>query len=82
MAAMLIRNIDDDVKAKLKARAKRNGRSLEAEVRNVLLKSARTEPPAVGLGSQIRAMFSEFDAADLDLELPPRQVSEPIDFEE
>ena len=36
MAALTIRNLDDDVKAKLRIRAAHNGRSMEAEVRDIL----------------------------------------------
>jgi len=36
MAALTIRNLDDDVKAKLRIRAAHNGRSMEAEVREIL----------------------------------------------
>ena len=36
MAQLVVRNLPDDVKERLKARAKRHGRSLEAEVREIL----------------------------------------------
>lgn len=36
MPTLTVRNVDDDVVAALKARAKRNKRSLEAEVRMLL----------------------------------------------
>ena len=36
MSTLTVRNVDDDVVAALKARAKRNKRSLEAEVRMLL----------------------------------------------
>lgn len=36
MAALTIRNLDDDVKTKLRIRAAHNGRSMEAEVREIL----------------------------------------------
>ncbi|MGH6920410.1 MAG: FitA-like ribbon-helix-helix domain-containing protein [Geminicoccaceae bacterium] len=36
MSTLTVRNLDDDVVAALKARAKRNKRSLEAEVRMLL----------------------------------------------
>ena len=41
MASVTIRNLDDDVVAKLKARAKANHRSLEAELRQLLSDAAR-----------------------------------------
>ena len=36
MAQLVVRNLEDDVKERLQARAKSKGRSLEAEVRNIL----------------------------------------------
>ena len=47
MADLLIRGIDDQVVARLKARAKRNGRSLQAEVRLILEQAARSEEIAI-----------------------------------
>lgn len=40
MSTLTVRNVDDDVVAALKARARRNKRSLEAEVRVVLRDAA------------------------------------------
>ncbi len=40
MANVTIRNLDDDVVARLKERAKANRRSLEAELREILTRSA------------------------------------------
>lgn len=42
MANLTIRNLDDEVVAKLKARADSNNRSLEAELREVLGRAAET----------------------------------------
>jgi antitoxin FitA len=36
MAQLIVRKLDDDVKERLKARAKKHGRSLEAEARAIL----------------------------------------------
>ena len=58
MAQLVVRNLDDDVKARLQARARRHKRSLEAEVRDILQAAARVEErPAGGLGSEIAALF-------------------------
>jgi len=40
MAQVLIRELDDDVVTRLKERAQRNGRSLEAELRGILEQAA------------------------------------------
>ena len=60
MAQILVRNVEESVKAELQRRAKRNGRSMEAEVREILrdaLKRKR-KAPAVGLGTATVALFS------------------------
>lgn len=36
MATMTIRNLDDDVKARLRVRAAQHGRSMEEEARSIL----------------------------------------------
>lgn len=41
MGRVTIRNLDDDVIVRLKARAKVNNRSLEAELRHILTQSAQ-----------------------------------------
>lgn len=43
MAQVVIRNIDDDAMARLKARARRNGVSLERELRAILVETARLD---------------------------------------
>ncbi len=43
MAQILVRNLDDAAVERLKARAKGNGRSLEAEVRCILEQSAKVD---------------------------------------
>ena len=63
MAQLLIRRLDDDAKERLKARAKKHGRSLEAEAR-VILEDAANGTPAKrsaeeknGLGTRIAERF-------------------------
>ena len=59
MAQIVVRNLDEDVKARLKKRAVLHGRSMEEEVRQILLNAAR-EPnrTAVKLGSRIAELFA------------------------
>jgi plasmid stability protein len=45
MAQVVVRDIDDDTFAALKSRARRHGRSLEAEIRIVLAETARQHDP-------------------------------------
>jgi len=59
MAQMVVRNLDDDVKAKLQERARQRGRSTEEEVREILRDAVRSErQKAEPLGKRLRALFS------------------------
>ena len=53
-----VRNVDDDTVARLKRRAARNGRSMEAEHREILRHalSAETEPSLTGLTASAREL--------------------------
>ncbi|HEY8873562.1 MAG TPA: hypothetical protein VIM52_11065 [Stellaceae bacterium] len=44
MASLSVRNIDDDLVARLKRRAARRGHSAEAEVREILRQALSAEP--------------------------------------
>jgi antitoxin FitA len=80
MASVLVRNIEDDVKTKLQARAKRNGHSLEAELR-IVLKEAVVGEKAEGFGTRFAKVFAPYNLTEADFEPLPRQVArEPIDF--
>ena len=46
MAQILVRNLDDDVVERLKARAKANSRSLQAEVKMILQHASQQVSPA------------------------------------
>jgi plasmid stability protein len=61
MAQILVRNLDDRVKSRLQRRAKRNGRSMEEEAREILrnaLHERENPAPERKLGSEIVALFS------------------------
>lgn len=54
MASMTIRNLDDDLKVKLRIRAAMNGRSMEEELR-VILRAELSKPLAsLDFGAAIR----------------------------
>jgi plasmid stability protein len=57
MAQLLVRNLDDDVKARLRVRAAEHGRSME-EVR-VILREAVAPSSSRGLGTEISALFRD-----------------------
>lgn len=59
MAQILIRRLEEDVKARLQRRARRHGRSTEEEVREILRNAVRDEAQGPEqLGSQIAARFA------------------------
>ena len=60
MAQCIVRNLEEDVKARLKRRAARNGRSMEEEARHILRNAVRSEnQPAPRLGSRMAARFGK-----------------------
>ncbi|MBK7673462.1 MAG: plasmid stabilization protein [Candidatus Accumulibacter sp.] len=72
MATMTIRNIDDQLKARLRVQAAMHGRSMEDEARNIL-RTALSAEPASGqsLVDAIRARIEPL--GEVDLELPARE---------
>lgn len=68
MAALSIRDLDDGVRDRLRVRAARNGRSMEAEVREILTEAALDDRP--GLVEALRQNFGALGG--VDLELPAR----------
>ena len=71
MAAFSIRNIDEDVKDRLRLRAAQNGRSMEAEIRAILVEAVTPSPPEAGLLTTLLERFGELGGVELDL--PPRR---------
>jgi plasmid stability protein len=57
MATITIRNLDESVKRKLQVRAALNGRSMEAEVREVLADFADEPPRRTVAGTEIEEDF-------------------------
>ena len=59
MAQVIVRNIDDDVKAGLKQRASQHGWSMEEEVRQILRRAVNEKTETrTKLGSRIAARFA------------------------
>ena len=59
MGQLIVRNIENGVKAKLQRRARRHGRSMEEEIRDILRNVANEDEPAGKLGSEIAALFQK-----------------------
>ena len=80
MASITIRNLDDDVRTRLRIRAAEHGRSMEEEVR-IILREAVSDGRA---GPRDLAKFTRECFAPLggvELALPPRgPMREPPDF--
>jgi plasmid stability protein len=75
MAQFIVRNLEDGVKARLKRRAERHGRSMEDEVRHILRDAAKEEyRPARGLGSRIAARFRKLGLVEEMPQLRGRPV--------
>ena len=80
MASITIRNLDDDVKTRLRVRAADNGRSMEKEARLILRDAVGRKMLPRNLASAIRAHFGPTNG--VDLELPPREPGrEPPSFD-
>jgi plasmid stability protein len=60
MAQLVVRNVEDSVKLRLRQRARRHGHSMEEEVRDILRDAVKEESaPRRGLGTVISALFSK-----------------------
>lgn len=81
MAQLLVRNLDDRLKGRLQRRAKRHGRSMEEEAREILRNALREEDSAQGgLGSEIAQLFRGIGPAEEFPELRGHLVApEPFD---
>ncbi len=61
MASIAIRNLDNEVKARLRVRVASNGWSMEEEDRRILAEAVERETaPVNGLGSAIHELFQPF----------------------
>ena len=68
MAEFIVRNLEGDVKARLKRHAAHHGRSMEEEVRHILRDAVKNQNQRVAkLGSRIAARFMK---AGLSTDLP------------
>lgn len=81
MGQLVVRNLEDSVKSRLRHRAKRHGRSMEEEVRDILRNAAKEpEVASTGLGTEISSLFAK---AGLKSDIPELRGSKirPLDFE-
>lgn len=81
MATLTVRGINEDTKARLRLRAARHGRSMEAEVRALIEEAVlpQATPTEKGLGTWLHQQLSGIEG----LEIPEPDRSEParyVDF--
>lgn len=65
MGSITIRNLDDDVKRRLRVRAAEHGRSMEEEAREILRQVVTRPTPLRDLGQSIHGRFTEVGGIDL-----------------
>ena len=79
MAAVSIRNLDDTVRERLRVRAAAHGRSMEAEMRAILVDAVREPGDDEGLLGALASRFAELGG--VDLEPAPRSAApRAVDF--
>jgi plasmid stability protein len=79
MSMLTVRDLDPQVKEKLRQRAARHGRSMEAEARLILAAAVETSDEPVDLVASIRKHFA---GSGIELEQPDRKtaVQRPVTF--
>ena len=79
MRVVTVRNLPEETHRALRLRAAQHGRSMEAEIREILEDVARPET-RVKVGSELAAFGQRFGGIDLDLAREPAPA-EPATFE-
>ena len=74
LSALSIRNLDDGVKERLRIRAARHGRSMEAEVRAILTDAVAEPGESPDLFRTLMDRFGELGGVELDL---PSRATRP-----
>jgi plasmid stability protein len=78
MPAIVVRNISAETHRALRVRARKNGRSTEAEVR-AILEGAVRPPERIGLGSALASLAKPFGGFELKIKRDKRPAK-PADF--
>lgn len=80
MASITIRNLDDEVKRRLRIRAAEHGRSMEEEAREILRQVVGQKKPAHDLAAAIRVRVALLGGVELGLS-PREPMREPPAFD-
>jgi antitoxin FitA len=76
VATLMIRDLDDDVKARLRMQAAEHGRSMEAEARTILAAALTGRRPPRGLASYIHGQFAGGVEVDIEPRHDPARAAE------
>lgn len=79
MAQLIVRNLEDDVRDKLRDRAQSHGQSMEEEVRDILRTAVIADNKSAnqpGLGTRISQRFTDCPLED-DVNIPEWRGHEP-----
>lgn len=79
MPAVTVRNLPEKTHRALKLRAARNGRSTEAEIRQIL-EDTVAPPQRIKIGSELAALGRRFGGINLNIKRDKRPI-EPAGFE-
>jgi plasmid stability protein len=82
VAQVIVRNLEDSVKRKLKQRAARHGHSMEQEIREILRNAVKDHGrPRKGLGTEIVELFKGIGLEEPIKELRGYTV-QPVKFDD
>lgn len=83
MAQLIVRNLETEVKQRLVERARRHGRSMEEEVRDILRTAVREDQrpqPEEGFGTRLASFFAKH-GLDFEVEELKGQEARPAKFD-
>jgi plasmid stability protein len=86
MASITVRNLDDDLKRRLRIRAAEHGCSMEQEARDILQRVLDGPTPTAGneaekgMGAILHELLKPFRGVELDI-LPREPMREPPRFD-
>lgn len=80
MASLIIRNLDESLKAELRLQAAQHGWSMEQEAREILRATLTATAPSGSFADRMQQRFSRYEIDELPI--PPRQPQRtPPSFE-
>jgi len=79
MATVTVRHLPAEVHRALRLRAAEHGRSTEAEIREILAQTVRSDGQ-LRLGTELRRYAEKLDGVELDIRRDPAPI-EPASFE-